>query len=131
MILCDTNILIEFYKGNEKIANALRNIGISNLAVSIITTGELYFGARDKHELKEIQTQLSLINQLSLDSETSQLFLSLMEQFVLSHKLSIPDALIAATALRYDTSLYTLNVKDFHYIPGIQLYNSDVEPSLD
>ena len=47
MILCDTNILIEFYKGNAVIINELHEIGLSDLAVSIVTTGELFYGARD------------------------------------------------------------------------------------
>ena len=45
-----------------------------------------------------------------------------MIQYALSHKLSIPDAIIAATALYYDIELYTYNVKDFRYIDGIRLY---------
>ncbi len=47
MILCDTNILIEFYKGNSAVIDVLQDIGISNLAVSIVTTGELFYGAKD------------------------------------------------------------------------------------
>ena len=45
-----------------------------------------------------------------------------MEEYVLSHKLSVPDALIAATAIQQGLSLYILNIKDFHYIPELQLY---------
>jgi tRNA(fMet)-specific endonuclease VapC len=41
MILCDTNILIEFYKDNKEAVNALRQIGLPNIAVSVITIGEL------------------------------------------------------------------------------------------
>lgn len=36
--------------------------------------------------------------------------------------MNIPDALIAATALRHALPLFTLNVKDFRFIPGLQLY---------
>ena len=43
--------------------------------------------------------------------------------YSLSHKLSIPDALIAATALNYDIELYTYNIKDFRFIDGIKLYS--------
>jgi tRNA(fMet)-specific endonuclease VapC len=35
MIICDTNILIEFYKGNHQVVDILRGIGIPNLAISI------------------------------------------------------------------------------------------------
>lgn len=122
MILCDTNILIEFYKDNETVKQTLRQIGLSQLAVSVITTGELYFGAKDKRELVKVERHLALLNQLALDAETSAIFLKLMGQYVLSHKLSVPDGLIAATALRHAIPLYTFNTKDFKFIPGLELY---------
>ena len=122
MILCDTNILIEFYKDNETVKQALRQVGLSQLAVSIITTGELYFGAKDKRELVKIERHLALLNQVALDAEISAIFLKLMGQYVLNHKLSVPDGLIAATALRHAITLYTLNTKDFKFIPGLELY---------
>jgi tRNA(fMet)-specific endonuclease VapC len=58
MILCDTNILIEFYKGNQEILDALRRIGPAKMAVSVVTIGELYYGARDRRELTKIQNVL-------------------------------------------------------------------------
>ena len=45
-----------------------------------------------------------------------------MRQFALSHNATIPDMLIAATALQYGLPLYTLNVKDFRYIDGLVLH---------
>ncbi|WP_442937514.1 PIN domain-containing protein [Nostoc sp.] len=48
MILCDTNILIEFYKNNTTIIQELRQIGINQLAISVITRAELYYGAINK-----------------------------------------------------------------------------------
>lgn len=51
MILCDTNIFIDFYKANPVIIATLRHIGIQQLALSIITKAELFYGARDKQEL--------------------------------------------------------------------------------
>ena len=122
MILCDTNILIEFYKDNKDVADALRTIGVPNIAVSVITVGELYFGARDKRELLKIKKHLANLKQIPIDEETSSLCLSLLENYALSHRLNLPDALIAATALRHNLELYTLNVKDFKYIEGLKLH---------
>jgi len=45
-----------------------------------------------------------------------------MEEYSLSHKLAIPDALIAATAVVNSISLYTLNTKDFRFIEGLTLH---------
>ena len=48
-----------------------------------------------------------------------------METYALSHKPGIPDILIAATALDHDLSLFTLNVKDFRYIPELNIYEEN------
>uniref|UniRef100_UPI00405776D4 PIN domain-containing protein n=1 Tax=Candidatus Electronema sp. TaxID=2698783 RepID=UPI00405776D4 len=122
MILCDTNILIEFYKNNLQVVEELRRIGKERLAVSAVTQAELYFGAINKNELRKIRQHLALLHHLTLDIPISTLFLQLMETYSLSHKLSLPDALIAATTLSHDLELYTLNIKDFRFIAGLNLY---------
>ncbi len=122
MILCDTNIIIEFYKNTHKVLQELHHIEQNNLAISAITQGELYFGALNKTELEKIKRHLSSIHCFPLAQAVSYRFLQLMETYSLSHKLSLPDALIAATALEYNLKLYTLNARDFHFITYIQLY---------
>ena len=122
MILCDTNILIEFYKNNTAIIQELRQIGSQNLAISVITRAELYYGAINKNELKRIQKHLDLLQNIPIDCSISEQFIQLMANYSLSHKLTIPDALIAATALANDLELYTLNIKDFRFIENIRLY---------
>ena len=122
MIVCDTNILIEFYKNTPHIVQELHAIGYQHLAISAITQAELYFGARDKSELRKIKTHLSLLTVLPLTNSISGRFIELMERYCLSHKLSLPDAMIAATSVIHQHDLYTLNRKDFHFITGISLY---------
>lgn len=122
MIVCDTNILIEFYKKTPHIVQELYAIGYKHLAISAITQAELYFGALYKAELRKITTHLSLLTVLPLTHSISNRFIELMEQYCLSHKLSLPDAMIAATSVIHQHELYTLNQKDFHFITGISLY---------
>ncbi len=124
MILCDTNILIEFYKNNPHVIHKLRQVGLNQLTISVITQAELYYGAFNKAELNSIKKHLSSIHILPIDTDVSTKFLHLMETYSLSHKASIPDALIAATALVYQIELYTLNTKDFQFIPELRLYKS-------
>jgi predicted nucleic acid-binding protein len=116
MTLCDTNIIIEFYKNNGKVVNELRHIGINQLAISVITQAELYYGAINKVELRKIRKHLEILTIFPVDIVVSTKFIELMETYSLSHKLSIPDALIAFTALVYNLDLYTLNLKDFRFI---------------
>ena len=122
MILCDTNVMVELWKNNPQIAAELRQIGYAEIAISVVTQAELYFGALNKKELDEIRRHLSLISQLPFSEQISRQFILLMETYSLSHKLSIPDALIAATAIEYGLPLYTLNVRDFRFIQNLQLY---------
>ena len=122
MVLCDTNILIEFYKDNPHIVQELRLIGQDQLVISPITRAELYFGALNKVELEKLKKHLSSLHQLPLDVAISNMFLRLMETYSLSHKLNIPDALIAATTIVHKLELYTMNTKDFRFISGLKLY---------
>lgn len=123
MILCGTNILIEFYKANSLTIQTLRAIGHDNIAISTITKAELMFGARDKQELAHIRKHLDLCRCYSVTTDISDLFIGLMADYSLSHRPSIPDMPIAATAVVYGLELYTLNTKDFKFIPNIQLYS--------
>ncbi len=124
MVLCDTNILIEFYKNNSRVIQTLQFIGQSHLAISDVSKAELYFGALNKHELLKIKRHLSSIKNIPISNKISELFIELMENYSLSHKLSIPDALIASTSLYYGMELYTLNTKDFKFIPHLRLFSS-------
>ena len=54
-----------------------------------------------------------------LSGIASRVAYHLMQRFYLSHGLLIPDALIAATALDYEVTLYAENVYHFLMIPGL------------
>jgi predicted nucleic acid-binding protein len=122
MILCDTNILIEFYRDNKEVAASLRQIGQADIVISVITQAELYFGALNKRDFETIRRHLSLVSVLPISEAVSARFIDLMEKYSLSHKLSIPDGLIAASAIEYGLPLYTLNKRDFRFIEDIQLF---------
>ena len=125
IILCDTNILIEVYRGNVEIIENLTFIGQGNIAISDVTTGELFFGARDKRELSILKEDVSKLINLPITEEISNMAVELISNYSLSHKLCLPDALIAATALFCKLDLYTLNKKDFLFIENIRFYDVD------
>jgi len=123
MIICDTNIFIEIFRKNVFIRSELEKIGYDNILVSDVVRAELFFGAFDKVDLQKIAKCLENFSVLSIQHKISQMAVDLVKSYCLSHKLNLPDALIAATALYYDVELFTLNVKDFRYIPNIKLYH--------
>ncbi|NUQ25717.1 MAG: type II toxin-antitoxin system VapC family toxin [Saprospiraceae bacterium] len=122
VILCDTNIIIEFYKNNPAVVAELTHIGQPNIAISIVTAGELIYGALNKKELNQILLDIAHLNLLHIDDQIGSTLITLMANYSLSHNLTLPDALIAATAIVHDIPLYTLNIKDFRYMPEVSLY---------
>ncbi|QOI98838.1 MAG: type II toxin-antitoxin system VapC family toxin [Flammeovirgaceae bacterium] len=124
MILCDTNIIIELLKGNSVITNELKKIGQARIAVSSVTVAELMFWALNQSELKKIMRAIHAIQTFHVDEEISVKSLDLIMAYGLSHKLDVPDSLIAATALMKGCRLFTLNVKDFRFIKSLNLYSS-------
>ena len=122
MVLCDTNIIIEFFKGNEEVIGNLKKIGQDNIAIRAITAAELLFGALNKNELSLISSGLQRLNVIPVAEIISDKFLEFMKQYALSHRPAIPDLLIASTALVYEYELFTMNFKDFKYIDGIKLF---------
>ncbi len=116
-ILCDTNVLIELYKGIQSVILNLETLGQSNLCISDVTAAELLFGARNKRELNILLKDIDTIFRMPVEAEISGLAVRLVSTYALSHRLSLPDALIAATAMVHQISLYTMNKKDFRFLP--------------
>jgi predicted nucleic acid-binding protein len=61
---------------------------------------------------------------MSLSPQISKMAVNFVKTYCLSHKLEFADALIAATAILHNVELYTLNRKDFVFIPSLRLYES-------
>jgi predicted nucleic acid-binding protein len=123
MKLCDTNIFIEIFKNNALIVSAVEQIiSQDRILISDVVRAELFFGARDKRELQLIRKYLNGMEVLPVQANMSTMAVELVEQYCLSHKLTFHDALIATTAIFHDVELYTLNIKDFIFIPRLKLY---------
>ena len=58
---------------------------------------------------------------IELNDNISSISTELIFEYAKSHNLTIPDSLIASTAISENIKLYTLNLKDFKYIDGLTL----------
>jgi len=103
-VVLDTNIIVYFLEG--RLANPLPT---GRLAVSVITEIELLsFERLDKPIESAIRTFLSRKAQVvALGSQIKEIAISLRR----AHRLAIPDAVIAATAIALDTELLSNDVK--------------------
>jgi predicted nucleic acid-binding protein len=122
MIICDTNIFIEFLRKNHSICSEIYKIGYENIVVSDVVKAEMFFGARDKVDLQNITRFLDLFSDLTIQPEIAKMAVAFVKFYCLSHKLDLPDALIAATAIYHKIELFTLNTKHFKFLPNIKLY---------
>lgn len=122
IVLCDTDVIIGFYSNNTAVIAELKKIGQENIAISTVTAGELIYGALNKKELGQIKKDIDNLILVDIDKKTCDIFLKLLSKYSLSHKLSVPDGFIAASALANDFELYTLNIKDYRFIDGLKLY---------
>jgi len=119
-ILCDTCILIDFINGKNQ---ALSQLYAQNamLFINPIIELELLQGSRNKNEMRYLEKKLEMFYKLDMPSEVFQLARELIKIYALSHGLRLADALIAATALVYELTLFTLNTNDFKFIPNLQI----------
>lgn len=71
MILLDTNILIEIFKGNLDVIVPVQKNGPENFALSSVTAMELYYGALNKLELQRIKKYLAAFHCLHISTAIS------------------------------------------------------------
>jgi tRNA(fMet)-specific endonuclease VapC len=81
IVLCDTDVIIEFYKNNPAVISELKKIGQQNVAICTITAGELFYGARNKKELNQIKKDLNSLRRIDIDKNISELFLKLISTY--------------------------------------------------
>ena len=120
MIILDTNVLIEILKGNQSTQGKIASLQ-TPFSISSITAMELIYGAKNKREVQKLENFIQLFDVTHLSEAVSNKALQLITLYAKSHKLDIPDALIASTALVQRAKLFTYNTKDFKFIPDLDL----------
>ncbi len=118
MILIDSNI---FIYGVQQGYQYLRDyLARHHIAVSKITLLEvLGYHTMGEEEKTKLQQTLSKCHQLAIDDDIIHKAIALRQQ----RKMSLGDALIAATALHHQLLLVTANEKDFRWISNLQIHN--------
>ena len=117
----DTDVLIDATKRHEDATIFLLKQQVVGIQISIISAIELVVGCRDKVELTQTQKFLQDCTVLPVTATSSQIAYQLVESFYLSHGLIMADALIAATAIERDLTLYTRNTRHFRMIPELKI----------
>lgn len=117
-VLLDSDIVIEILRQrNSAILSQWSELAGSDAEIltSPVTVAEIEAGARPA-ELKQISLFFSLLECASIDEQIGRLAGQLMCRYSRSHKLELADALIAATSIRRQASLWTRNRKHYPMI---------------
>ena len=125
--LVDTDWVAEYLKGRQPATTILTSLRREELAISLITYGEVYEGIyrgrnREQHELVFIRF-LRRVRVLPLNRQIMKRFARIRGE-LRSHGQHIGDldTLIAATALEHNLTVITSNIRHFNRIPNLKLY---------
>lgn len=120
-MLVDTDVLIWYLRGNNKSRITLDNL--REFSISCVTYLEIVQGLRNKEELRSWKSFLRDrgVRHILIDQDVAAKAIFWMEEFSLSHKLRMADALIGATADIYGLDLLTGNHDDYRFLPGLVL----------
>lgn len=128
MYLIDTDILIYSLRGHPHVTQKFKEVAPYPKALSVITYGELLYGAyRSGHReenLARIRRLGDLFPIIEVGRTVAETFSDLKSSLALRGKpIDDFDLLIASTALVLGYSLVTNNTKHFQRIPGLHLEN--------
>ena len=128
-VILDTDVFIEIFNKNIKIFELINEVILfENIITTSITEAELIISANNKETQKKIEGYLSDIEIIPINRNANKIFSSLIKKYHLSHNIKIADCLIAAICLTYDFTLFTLNTKDFQFIPNLKLISHNIKP---
>ncbi len=120
-ILLDTTVLIDISRGHLDASDFIDSMVQSHtpLFISVVSAMEFVAGCRNQREVDKIQQLIVDFSLLPLSPVASLKAYELMISYSKSHGLSIPDALIAATAMTQQLELATDNERHFKMIPTL------------
>ncbi|MBD3345009.1 MAG: PIN domain-containing protein [Chitinivibrionales bacterium] len=118
-ILVDTDIVIEFLRGNNQAVPWFKAESKS-ICFSVITVAEIYAGIRGRKEETEIDRLFSIFPVFAATNEIARVAGNFVNKYRPSHSVEIPDAIIAATCFISGAELCTLNVKHYPMFKGLK-----------
>ena len=118
-ILVDTDVLIDFLRGNDKAISFIDELS-PRIILSPIVIAELYAGVKGTNELTVLDNLISIFRVVPIDSEIVKAGGLYKRDFGKSHGVGLADAILAATADKENAELKTLNVKHYPMIRGLK-----------
>ena len=120
-IVCDTSVLIDVLRGDERAISLLTGLADRDeLWGVVVTRSEVLSGMRS-HERRPTYALLDSLRWREIDLELADRAGELARRYRRSHPgVELPDYLIAAAVELLDGMLLTLNIKHFPMIPDLE-----------
>ncbi len=126
--LIDTDIIIYSLKNHNQVVQNFRNFTDAPKAISVITYGELVYGARKSSNIEKNLAKVYRLAELfpivDISPAIMEIFGELKASLEKSGKtIDDMDLLIAATAITNNLVLVTNNDKNFARVKGLEIVN--------
>ncbi len=128
MYLLDTDTLVFLLRGDQAVTEAIKAHETDPKAISIISYGELLYGAEKSAKPIENKARVQRLTQvvpvIDVDIVVMEIFSLLKANLELDgNRVDDFDLLIASTAIILNYTLVTNNTKHFSRIPNLKMDN--------
>lgn len=117
-ILPDTDILVDFFRGNEQ-AVSFVNANATRILLSPIVVAELFAGVKGDKEQNTLERFIALFPVIPVDAQIAKAGGLYKRDYGKSHGVGLADAILAAAADAENAELKTLNTKHYPMIKGL------------
>jgi len=126
MVVIDTDALIEFSKGNAKIAEKIKQLqAVEQLATTVFNAEEFFYGLLKKGREEEIAQGYSMLQKIKnygyTQKETEAVIKIKLELEKEGKSIGPYDECIAGICITKNEALYTLNRKHFERVKQLKL----------
>lgn len=123
MIIADTDVLIDFLRGRDPMADRIAlELTSRSFVTTVITEFELRSGIRNRREATAVETLLNALDVFSLDPPAARRASEVRRELESKGQtIGMADSLIAGICLERNGVLLTRNVQHFSRIDGLSL----------
>jgi hypothetical protein len=118
MILLDTDVMVDIFRGHEPAKVWLQSV--DEIGMPGLVAMELIQGCQNAREQRTLEKELSEYQLYWPSTEDCNRAMKTFSSHHLSDSIGLLDALIAETAIGIEAKLATFNVKHYPVINGLQ-----------
>jgi len=118
-ILPDTDVLVDFFRGQSK-AIALINAHSARIILSSIVIAELFAGVKGDVEQADLENFVSLFRVIPVSAGIAKAGGLYKREWGKSHGVGLADGILAATAEAENAELKTLNTKHYPMLKNLK-----------